>query len=165
MKNGTFSIPPTQPPWHNFEYIIVQNMTSNQVDWSKNDEVGQLSILTLSEDTKFIPEYKNPEFMCQLFSLNNEKRTAQELEALVQRLSRHLSCLEKSNLPIGQAKAEMLKQCNMANINPCELPTTKSNYVNCNQSIDALNKILFNQQLIKCNKQLSSEMIQNLQEA
>ena len=49
-KNVLFSIPPTQPPWHNFEYIIVQNMTSSQVDWSKNDEIEQLSILTLSED-------------------------------------------------------------------------------------------------------------------
>ena len=31
-KNVLFSIPPTQPPWHNFEYIVVQNMTSSQVD-------------------------------------------------------------------------------------------------------------------------------------
>ena len=59
------------------------------------------------------------------------------------RLTRHLSCLEESHLPIGQAKAEMLKQCNMTCINPSELPRTKSNYVNCNQSIDALNRILF----------------------
>ena len=53
----------------------------------------------------------------------------------------------------------------MTNINPSELPKSKSNFVNCNQSIDALNKILFQQQLIKCNKQLSNEMLQNLQEA
>ena len=140
-------------------------MTSSQVEWSKNDEVGHLCILALSEYTKFIPDFKDPEFMYQLVSLNDEKRTAQELESLVQRLSRHLSCLEESHLPIGQDKAEMLKQCNMTNINPSELHMTKSNYVNCNQSIDALNKILFQQQLIKSNKQLSSEMIQNLQEA
>ena len=116
-------------------------MTSSQVDWSKDDEIVQLNILTLSENTKFIPEYKDPELMCQLVNLNDEKRTARVLESLVQRLSRHLSSLEESTLPIGQAKSEMLRKCHMTNINPSELPKSKTNFVNCNQSIDALNKI------------------------
>ena len=34
-------------------------MTSNTVEWSKNDEVGSLNILTLSEQTYFVTEYKN----------------------------------------------------------------------------------------------------------
>ena len=37
--------------------------------------------------------------------------------------------------------------------------------VQCNESIDALNRILFCQQIIKCNGQLSSAMIENLQES
>ena len=56
-------------------------MTSSEVDWSKSDEIGQLCILTLSENTKFIPEHKDQEFMCKLLSLNDEKRTAQDLES------------------------------------------------------------------------------------
>ena len=44
-KNILFTIPITQPPWHNFEYIIVQNMTSSQVEWSQNDAVGHLNIM------------------------------------------------------------------------------------------------------------------------
>ena len=36
--------------------------------------------------------------------------------------------------------------------------------MNCNKTVDALNKILFQQQLIKCNKQLSSKLIQDLQD-
>ena len=50
----------------------------------------------------------------------------------------------------------------MTNINPSELHKSKSNFVNCNKTIDALNKILFQQQLIKCNKQLSNDMLQVL---
>ena len=140
-------------------------MTSNPVEWSKNDEVGSLCILALSEHTHFVPEYKDPDLMHQLISLNTENRTLQDLDSLVHRLTRHLSCLQESHLPIGEARTEMLRQCNMAGVNPSELKRTKSNYVNCNSSVDALNKILFCQQLIKSNKQLDSTMIQNLQQA
>ena len=44
------------------------------------------------------------------------------------------------------------------------MPKSKSNFVNCNKTIDAMNKILFQQQLIKCNKQLSNKMLEELQE-
>ena len=139
-------------------------MTSNTIVWSKNDEVGSLCILALSEQTHFIPEYKNTDLMHQLISLNTENRTMQDLDSLVHRLTRHLSCLQESHLPIGKASTEMLRQCNLAGVNPSELKRTQSNYVNCNSSVDALNKILFCQQLIKSNKQLDSTMIQNLQQ-
>ena len=105
------------------------------------------------------------DLMHQLISLNTENRTMQDLDSLVHRLTRHLSCLQESHLPIGKASTEMLRQCNLAGVNPSELKRTKSNYVNCNSSVDALNKILFCQQLIKSNKQLDSTMIQNLQHA
>ena len=39
----------------------------------------------------------------------------------------------------------------------------QTNFVNCNKTIDKLNKILFQQQLIKSNKQLSNKMIEELQ--
>ena len=74
-KDVLFSAPITQPPWHNFEYIIAQNMTSNTIEWSKNDEVGSLCILVLSEQTHFIPEYKDTDLMHKLISLNTENRT------------------------------------------------------------------------------------------
>ena len=43
------------------------------------------------------------------------------------------------------------------------MPKSKTNFVNCNKTIDALNKILFQQQLIKSNKQLSNKMLEELQ--
>ena len=107
----------------------------------------------------FIPEYVNTELMNRLININNEDTNARELESLVQRLSRHLSNLEQSTLPIGEAKSEMIRRCHLTQINPKEMPKSKSNFVNCNKTVDALNKILFQQQLIKCNKQLSSKMI------
>ena len=103
-----FSAPITQPPFHNFEYILCQNMRSNTIVWNKNDEVGSLCILALSEQTHFIPEYKNTDLMHQLISLNTENRTLQDLDSLVHRLTRHLSCLQESHLPIGEARTEML---------------------------------------------------------
>ena len=59
----------------------------------------------------------------------------------------------------------MIRRCNLTQINPKHMPKSKTNFVNCNKTIDALNKILFQQQLIKCNKQLSNKMLQELQEA
>ena len=103
--------------------------------------------------------------MYKLISHNNENRTLQNLNSLVHRLTQQLSCLKESHLPLGQANTQMLKKCNMTGVNPNELPKTLSSYVNCNQSINALNKILFCQQIIKCNKQLSADMIENMQEA
>ena len=77
------SAPITQPPWHHFDYVIIQNMTSNTVEWSKNEEVGSLNILTISEQTNFVPEYKNQDLMNKLMSLNNGNRTLQDLDLLV----------------------------------------------------------------------------------
>ena len=73
-----------------------------------------------------------------------------------------MSNKEKSQLPIGPTKTEMFRQCNMAGVDTKELKRTKSNFVQCNESIDALNRILFCQQMVKCNGQLSSAMIENL---
>ena len=115
-KDVLISTAITQPPWHHFDHLILQNMSSNTVEWSKYDEVGILNILTLSEQTYFVPEYKNQDLMNKLMSLNNENRTLQDLDLLVNRLTRHMSCLEKSQLPIGEAKTEMFRQCNMAGV-------------------------------------------------
>ena len=101
-------------------------MTSSQVEWSQNDEVGNLCIMALSEHTKFVPEYQSQDFMYKLISYNNENRTLQNLNSLVHRLTEQLSCLKESNLPLGQAKTQMLKQCNMAGVNPNVLPKTFS---------------------------------------
>ena len=62
-KDVLISTSISQPPWHNFSHLIFQNMSSNTIEWSKFDEVGVLNILTLSEQTYFIPEFKSQDFM------------------------------------------------------------------------------------------------------
>ena len=89
----------------------------------------------------------------------------QDLELLVNRLTRHMSSLKESQLPTGQIKAEMLRQCNMSGVDTKKLKRTKHNLVQCNETVDALNRILFCQQIVKCNGQLSSAMIENLQDS
>ena len=164
-KDVQISTAITQPPWHNFDHLIIQNMSSNTVEWCKYDEVGVLNILTLSEQTYFVPEFKSQDIMNKLICLKDENKTRQDLELLVNMLTSHMSNIEKSQLPIGPAKTEMFRQCNMAGVDTKELKRTKSNFVQCNESIDALNRILFCQQMVKCNGQLSSAMIENLQES
>ena len=95
-------------------------MSSNTVEWSKFDEVGVLNILTLSEQTYFVPEFKSQDFMNKFMCLKNENKTMQDLELLVNRLTRHMSSLEQSQLPIGPAKTEMFRQCNMAGVDTKE---------------------------------------------
>ena len=87
--------------------------------------------------------------MSRLIHMDDEESNAKALDCLVQRLSRHLSNLEQSTLTIREAKTAMLTRCNLSNINPKHMPKSKTNFVNCNKTIDALNKILFQQQLIK----------------
>ena len=61
FKNVTFSFPPTQSPWHHFEFVFIQNMSPSQLSWCPSDEIGQFHILTLSEKMTFIPEYVDTE--------------------------------------------------------------------------------------------------------
>ena len=138
-------------------------MSSNTIEWSKFDEVGVLNILTLSEQTYFIPEFKSQDFMSKIMYQKNDNKIMQDLELLVNRLSRHMSSLKESQLPTGQIKSEILRQCNLSGLDTKELKRTKHNLVQCNETVDALNKILFCQQIIKCNGKLSSAMRENLQ--
>ena len=131
-KDVQISTAITQPPWHHFDHLIIQNMSSNTVEWCKYDDVGVLNILTLSEQTCFVPQFKSQDIMNKLICLKDENKTRQDLELLVNRLTRHMSNLEKSQLPIGPAKTEMFRQCNMAGVDTKELKRTKSNFVQCN---------------------------------
>ena len=112
-----------------------------------------------------MPEFKSLELMDKFMHLKNENQKMQDLELLVTRLTRHMSSLKESQLPTGQVKSEIFRQCNMVGVDAKQLKKGKNNLVQCNETINALNRILFCQQIIKCNGQLSSAMIENLQES
>ena len=139
-------------------------MSSNIVEWSKYDKVGTLNILTLSEKTSFVPEFKSLELMNKFMHLKNENQKMQDLELLVTRLTRHMSSLKESQLTTGQVKSEITRQCNIAGVDATHLKKGKNSLVQCNETINSLNRILFCQQIFKCNGQLSSAMIENLQD-
>ena len=115
-----------------------------------------LNILALSDKITYLPEYIETQVMSRMINMIDEKYNAQALDCIIQRLSKHLTNLEQSSLPIGEAKPEMLRRGNLTEINPRNLQKSKSNFVNCNKTIDALNKILFQQHLIKSNNKLLS---------
>ena len=101
-------------------------MSSNTIEWSKFDEVGVLNILTLSEQTYFIPEFKSQDFMGKIMYQKNDNKMMQDLELLVNRLSRHMSSLKESQLPTGQITSEILRQCNLSGLNMKELKKAKT---------------------------------------
>ena len=56
FKDVTFSFTPTQAPWHNFDFVFIQNMSPSQLSWCQSNEIGQFHILTLSGKMTFVPE-------------------------------------------------------------------------------------------------------------
>ena len=82
-------------------------MSSNPVEWSRFDEVGVFTILTLSDQTSFIPEFKSKDFMEKIMYHKNDNKMLNDLELLVTRLTNYMSNLKESQLPADQIKSEV----------------------------------------------------------